>query len=114
MACPRAQRPLYVRPPPLPRARLVWASARRQMLPSSIGQDATLSRWRERFDSARERHRVSYHSDFLSIFAFLPKLLGVVWATLFVRCSLSLTTARLAPRRLSASRVYFSACARVV
>src|SRR5262249_27206657 len=25
------------------------------LLPSSIGQDATLSRWRERFDSARER-----------------------------------------------------------
>ena len=27
------------------------------LLPSSIGQDATLSRWRERFDSARERQR---------------------------------------------------------
>jgi hypothetical protein len=27
------------------------------LLPSSIGQDATLSRWRERFDSARERQQ---------------------------------------------------------
>src|SRR5262249_7293893 len=30
-------------------------SRRSVLLPSSIGQDATLSRWRERFDSARER-----------------------------------------------------------
>jgi hypothetical protein len=34
---------------------LSWQSA--FLLPSSIGQDATLSRWRERFDSARERQQ---------------------------------------------------------
>src|SRR5215467_7638844 len=82
-ACPSAQTPLYVRRPMagagilrLPsgpvdlrlktmiyrqfakalRERCGRLYSRRSvLLPSSIGQDATLSRWRERFDSARER-----------------------------------------------------------
>ena len=74
------------------------------MLPSSIGQDATLSRWRERFDSARERHGRSHTVVSPSLFAIFPKHLEVVWGDLFARCSLSRTTARWPPRLQSASR----------
>src|SRR5262249_43127886 len=53
------------------------------LLPSSIGWDPTLSRWRERFDSARERHRHHHGFEFLSVFEISPKPSGVVWVALF-------------------------------
>jgi hypothetical protein len=47
--------------------------------------------------SPRERQPVSHRFVFLPVFAIFPKLSDVVWGVLFVRCSLSFTTARLAP-----------------
>src|SRR5712675_1009598 len=64
--------------------------------------------------AARERQPVTHRFVFLSVFAIFPKLSDVVWGVLFARCSLSFTTARLPPRRRSASRVYRSASASVV
>ena len=52
-----------------------WLAGRCGKAVSGPHRGPPLSRWRERFDSARERHGLLYHSDFLSSFCGFPQTL---------------------------------------
>src|ERR1700733_13518364 len=58
----------------------------RAIVEGASNSEIGLSRRKQGFESPRERQSLFVHFDFSSFFGFLPKLAGVVWATLFFLC----------------------------